>query len=112
MLTNSYIGVHVWLMTSRQTEPDLKLNDGLRIVNIRVENLVEEPDRRTLVGVLFGQVKIHGPLAFFVGSLFGAWVLMMVTFELNLVGRFLLCLGHFHVGVSQLENVLFLSPNR
>lgn len=50
-LMSSYIGDHVWLMTSRQTVPDLEENDSdwflyLPFVDVRVVYGVGEADGR------------------------------------------------------------------
>ena len=46
MFTRSYMGVHDWLITSRQTLPLLKSLEGfdLPFVDVRVVNLVDEAD--------------------------------------------------------------------
>lgn len=62
----SYMGDHVWLITSRHTEPDLAAQLDLveilpwvnfrvsQLINIGVVNSVDEPDARALVRVLIG----------------------------------------------------------
>jgi hypothetical protein len=50
-------------MTSRQTEPDLKLRakSCLRLVNVGVEDAVDEANGRRLVGVLLRQDHANSP---------------------------------------------------
>lgn len=65
----SYIGDHVWFMTSRQTLPDLEqLSErvlGLvmdsQLVNVGVEYAVGKAYARTLVGVLIRQLDMYLP---------------------------------------------------
>ena len=74
MLMRSNIGDHVWLMTSRQTVPDLEwvrnLCLNLRFVNVRVVNAVHKTNGRRFVGVLLRQDHsdfpdaLHRKLAF------------------------------------------------
>lgn len=64
MLIISYMGDHVWFITSKQTEPDLgswRQSEDMRVVetvlqliDVRVENPVHKPDTRALVWVLIG----------------------------------------------------------
>lgn len=66
MLIMSYMGDHVWLMTSRQTEPELSVSAWVRtaysradccnaqLVDVRVKYPVYEADARALVRVLIG----------------------------------------------------------
>jgi hypothetical protein len=79
MLIISYMGDHVWLMTSRQTEPDLRSgqqpSDGLvastqyvknrfycsQFIDIWVEDAVYEANARALVRVLVGQFDVDLP---------------------------------------------------
>ena len=67
MLIISYIGDQVWLMTSRQTDPELGETDGrvsdrngntmavngvIQFIDVRVEDPVDKTDAWTLVGIL------------------------------------------------------------
>lgn len=79
MLIMSYMGDHVWLITSRQTEPDLlsgqQLSDGFvtstncmgngiyrsQFVDVGVEDAVYEANARALVRVLVGQLYVDLP---------------------------------------------------
>lgn len=78
MLSMSYIGDHVWLMTSRQTEPELtwtvsKPFEGWsqardsQLVDIGVEDAVDEADTRTLIRVRIWQFNVHLPDSAFKG---------------------------------------------
>jgi hypothetical protein len=67
------MGDHVWLMTSRQTEPDLvdivsrcyempgKI--GSQLIDVWMEDAVDESYARALVGVLIGQFHMNFPVA-------------------------------------------------
>lgn len=70
----SYIGDHVWLITSKQTDPDLRKEtiSGIiqnsfgfnsQLVNVRMEDSVNEPDARALVWVLIRQLDVDLPMA-------------------------------------------------
>lgn len=71
----SYIGDHVWLITSRQTEPDLcpicisfqtigsAHERNLQFIDVWVENAVDETDARALVGVLIRQFNMKLPVS-------------------------------------------------
>jgi len=74
MLIMSYMGDHVWLMTSRQTEPELAtVSKGMRseqarrswsnvqFINVGVEYPVHEADAGTLVRVLIRQLDVNLP---------------------------------------------------
>jgi len=72
MLTISYIGDHVWLITSRQTLPDLQnrqtrcrllitLPRHLQLVDVGMEYAVDEPDTGTFVGVLIRKLDMDLP---------------------------------------------------
>jgi len=74
MLIMSYIGDHVWLITSKQTDPDLRKEtiSGIiqnsfgfnsQLVNVRMEDSVNEPDARALVWVLIRQLDVDLPMA-------------------------------------------------
>lgn len=92
MLIISYIGDQVWLMTSRQTDPDLHWlrvsrcrpcrpcrraayaalvepvssaydNGHLQLINVGVEDAVNEADAGRLVGVGVGQFNVNLPKA-------------------------------------------------
>lgn len=67
MLIRSNMGDHDWLMTSRQTEPDLKLGImfSLRLVDVGVEDSVDEANRWRLVGVLLGKDHADSPDALY-----------------------------------------------
>jgi hypothetical protein len=70
----SYIGDHVWLITSRQTDPELiasqyieyivelKVDDS-QLVNVWVKNPVHKSNAGTLVRVLVGQFDVDLPMA-------------------------------------------------
>lgn len=80
----SYIGDHVWLITSRQTDPDLNeepiniqiihfheekvVVGGSQFVNVRVEDSVYKSNAGTLVRVLVGQFNVDLPMATGEGS--------------------------------------------
>jgi hypothetical protein len=78
MLIMSYIGDQVWLMTSRQTEPELctlvatsmvvKDVCCVQLVDVWVEYPVHEADARTLVWVLVWQLDVDLPETAFEGS--------------------------------------------
>ena len=76
MFTNSYMGVQVWLITSKHTDPELKFKNLLRVITVRVEYFIQESNRRAFVRVLFRQIKVDGPFALLVRSLFGAYACM------------------------------------
>jgi hypothetical protein len=71
MLIMSNIGDQVWLITSRQTEPDLSqmsVRVGVarfelhpQFIYVRVEYPVHEAYARTLVGVLIWELDMHFP---------------------------------------------------
>lgn len=70
MLIISNIGDHVWLITSRQTEPDLQRGSldlfcrrgrDAQLINVGVENPVDEADAWRLVGVLIGELDVNFP---------------------------------------------------
>lgn len=78
MLSMSYMGDHVWLITSRQTEPDLRqkkilLNSDFysswwsflnsQLVDIWVEDSVDESYAWALVWVLVRQFDVDFPEA-------------------------------------------------
>ena len=50
------MGVQVWLMTSRQTEPELTFDKKILVVDIWVIDFVEETYRWAFVGILLRQV--------------------------------------------------------
>jgi hypothetical protein len=72
----SYIGDHVWLMTSRQTDPELwlgglaeikeyceHLNSSLQFINVRVEDAIDESDAGAFVWILVWQLNVNFPVA-------------------------------------------------
>lgn len=72
MLIISNMGDHVWLITSRHTEPDLMavsrehtvklgLTGRRQLVDIWVEDFVLEPDAGTFVWVLVGELDVDPP---------------------------------------------------
>lgn len=80
MLIMSNIGDHVWLMTSRQTDPDLdterrdvlartsrvRVSEGVlhghaQLVDVGVEYPVLEPDTRGLIRVVIGELDMDFP---------------------------------------------------
>ena len=71
MLMRSNIGDHVWLITSRQTLPELestrhgkdKGSESLRLVDVGVEDPVYKAYRRGLVRVLLWQNDANSPHA-------------------------------------------------
>lgn len=78
MLSMSYMGDHVWLITSRQTEPDLGQKNRInfseclfhacrthnsQLVDVWVENSVDESDARAFVWVLVRQFDVDLPKA-------------------------------------------------
>lgn len=73
MLIMSYMGDHVWLITSRQTDPDLvdvvsrdlEMSDKLdsQLIDIRMEDAVDKSYARALVGILIGQLHVDFPVA-------------------------------------------------
>ena len=81
MLTSQYIGVHVWLMTSKQTDPDLIQSIDLPIVDVGVEYFIHKSDRRTLIGVLFWQIEIDQPFSLLVCSI--SWTYLACRIPLN-----------------------------
>lgn len=66
------MGVQVWLITSRQTDPELSYIYYLPVVDVGVEYFVEETDGGAFVGVVLGQVQIHDPNSCLIGCVFGA----------------------------------------
>ena len=68
----SYMGDHVWLMTSRQTEPDLvdiMNRDSVmpetfdsQLIDIGMENAVDKSYAGALVWVLIGQFDVNLPV--------------------------------------------------
>lgn len=82
MLIMSYIGDHVWLMTSRQTEPELssgqpqfpvKVSNGgmereatrqnAQLIDIGVKYAVHESNAGALVGILVWELDVNFPEA-------------------------------------------------
>lgn len=83
MLSISYMGDHVWLITSKHTDPDLiqapilistmfpvvispsacGWQIHLQLVDIGVEDSIREPDTRRLVGVLIRYLDVDFPQA-------------------------------------------------
>lgn len=78
MLSMSYIGDHVWLITSRQTEPDLGQRNRInlfeflfhacrtlnsQLVDVWVKNSVDKSDARAFVWVLVRQFDVDFPKA-------------------------------------------------
>ena len=68
MFASSYMGVQVWLITSRQMLPDLFT---LLEVHVRVVDLVHEADGGRLVRVAIGQVNAQFPVSLFVERALG-----------------------------------------
>ena len=74
MLIISNIGDHVWLMTSRQTDPELEMLEVDRywgsilishLVDVRVKYAVDKADARTFVWILVRQLDMNLPEATF-----------------------------------------------
>ena len=84
MLIISNMGDHVWLITSKHTDPDLvarlsmpslllffisllllplDASGNSQLVNVGVEDAVHEADARGLVGVRVGQLDVDFPVA-------------------------------------------------
>ncbi len=71
MLIISNIGDQVWLITSRQTEPDLDTHQqsfhliwqNIQLIDIGVENSINEADAWWLVWVLIWQLDVNFPQA-------------------------------------------------
>jgi hypothetical protein len=79
MLIMSYMGDHVWLMTSRHTEPELQAVSAcmyqswvlcklrgcysVQFIDVGVEYPVHEADARAFVRVLIGQLDVDLPEA-------------------------------------------------
>lgn len=75
MLIMSYIGDHVWLMTSRQTDPDLfqwgvrtrdptlLIDCYIQLIDVRMEDPVDEANTWAFVRVLIGQFHVDFPVA-------------------------------------------------
>ena len=72
MLIISNIGDHVWLMTSRQTDPELEHSqqgnlqserggDIEQFIDVRMEYAVHEADTWTLVRILIGELNVNLP---------------------------------------------------
>ena len=70
MLIMSNIGDHVWLMTSRHTDPELKTSEThpfrderlvLHLVDIWMEYAVDEADAWTFVWILVWQFYVDLP---------------------------------------------------
>lgn len=87
MLIISNIGDQVWLMTSRQTEPDLQHPrvlarltrpmhvfgaNHLQFIDIRVEDSIDEADARGFVRILVGELDVNFPYA----VLEGCWAVL------------------------------------
>jgi hypothetical protein len=62
-----------WWRPSRLSQSWIN-DECVREVNVGVVNFIHKPDWGAFVRVLFGQVQVDGPLAFFVWSLFGACI--------------------------------------
>ena len=79
------MGLQVWLMTSRQTEPELRGraaaggvstesqpyglgSESAPFVHVWVEDFVDEANGRRLVGVRVRQLHVHAPHAALVGA--------------------------------------------
>lgn len=85
MLIMSYIGDHVWLITSRQTEPELmgcKLalfrikqdsTGALQFIDVGMEYTVDKSNTWTLVWVLIWQLYVDFP------ETTGKWRCIMVS---------------------------------
>lgn len=76
MLIMSNIGDQVWLMTSRQTDPELRtsemhplwsVNLVSHLVNIWVEYAVDKANARTFVWILVWQLYVNLPQTTFEG---------------------------------------------
>lgn len=73
MLIISYMGDHVWLMTSRHTDPELAVfsvrkatwfdwrGGGSQLIDVGMKYPVNEADARALVRVLIGQLDMDLP---------------------------------------------------
>jgi hypothetical protein len=69
MLIISNMGDQVWLITSRQTEPDLIHNKHLtysrakdvQLINVWVEYAVDKTNAGRLVGILVGKLDVDFP---------------------------------------------------
>lgn len=86
MLIISNMGDHVWLMTSRHTDPDLlsfrhalanlciqadepspTARVHLQLIDVWVKDAVDEADAGRLVGICIGQFDVHFPQTSFKG---------------------------------------------
>lgn len=72
MLIMSNMGDHVWLITSRQTEPELRRSAmkrfsparaSIQFINIWMENAIDEANAGAFVGVLVGKLHMNLPQA-------------------------------------------------
>lgn len=69
MLIMSYMGDQVWLMTSRQTDPDLVpleialliKRQSVQLVDVRVKDPIDEANTRALVRVLVRKLDVDFP---------------------------------------------------
>ena len=79
MLIISNMGDQVWLITSRHTEPDLKLSakqiykrphrtNNIQLIDIGVKDSVYEADARGLVRVRIGKLNVNLPCSTFKGG--------------------------------------------
>lgn len=83
MLIMSYMGDQVWLITSRQTDPDLQMQlisisihlwmitcpaEHSQLVDVWVKDAVHEANARALIRVLIGQFHVNFPMPASEGS--------------------------------------------